>query len=205
MLKKPNMPVKAIHSFDELISSFRTGTKSYLLLYKSGSETSECSLKSLQQAALKAENVNLMAADVNQVKDIHPRYQVISVPTLLIFDGTEFTNLVKGCNDPAFYLSLFEESLFHSKTQEGEKKQKRVVVYTTPSCSWCTTLKNYLKSNQIRYIEIDVSRNQQAAEDMVRKSGQQGVPQTDIEGEIIVGFDRNRINNILGIQQQSNN
>jgi glutaredoxin-like YruB-family protein len=199
------MSVKTIHSANELNENLRKGLKSYLLLYKSGSETSECSLKSLHAASEKAKGINLMAADVNLVKDIHARYQVISVPTLLIFDGYEFTNVVKGCNDPAFYISLFEESLYQARIQDGEKRQKRVVVYTTPSCSWCTTLKNYLKSNQIRYTEIDVSRNQQAAEDMVRKSGQQGVPQTDIEGEIIVGFDRNRINNILGIQQQSNN
>jgi glutaredoxin len=46
---------------------------------------------------------------------------------------------------------------------------------------------------------VDVSKDQKAAEEMVRRSGQQGVPQTDINGEMIVGFDRNRINTLLGI------
>ncbi len=198
------MPVKTIHSFDELHGQLKEGEKSYLLLYKSGSEASECSYGNLQKAADKHSGIHIMAADVAQVRDIHEMYQITSVPSLLVFDGKTFSNVVKGCNDPSFYNSLFDEAFHQAREKESGVKQKRVVVYTTPSCSWCTTLKNYLKSHHIRYTEIDVSHNQQAAEEMVRRSGQQGVPQTDIEGEVIVGFDRLRINTILGIQQQSN-
>ncbi|MBU2554283.1 MAG: NrdH-redoxin, partial [Bacteroidetes bacterium] len=72
--------------------------------------------------------------------------------------------------------------------------------YSTPSCSWCNTLKTHLKKNGIRFTDIDVSRDQKAAEAMVHRSGQQGVPQTDINGEMIVGFDKARINTLLGIQ-----
>ncbi|HDR52963.1 MAG TPA: NrdH-redoxin [Mariniphaga anaerophila] len=82
----------------------------------------------------------------------------------------------------------------------GEKKsQKNVTVYTTPTCTWCNTIKRHLQEYGIRYREVDVSRDQKAAEEMVRRSGQQGVPQTDINGEIIVGFDKPRINRLLGI------
>jgi len=52
----------------------------------------------------------------------------------------------------------------------------------------------------VQFTDIDVSKNQQAAQEMVRKSGQQGVPQTDIDGTIIVGFDKTRINNLLGLK-----
>jgi glutaredoxin-like YruB-family protein len=75
-----------------------------------------------------------------------------------------------------------------------------VTVYSTPSCSWCTTLKSYFKQNNIRFKDIDVSKDTRAAEEMVRKSGQQGVPQTDINGTMIVGFDKNRINQLLDIK-----
>ncbi|HIE15791.1 MAG TPA: NrdH-redoxin, partial [Bacteroidales bacterium] len=85
-------------------------------------------------------------------------------------------------------------------TAKDDKPQKRVTVYSTPSCSWCNTLKTHLRKHRIRFTDIDVSQDQAAAEAMVRRSGQQGVPQTDIEGEIIIGFDKNRINTLLGIQ-----
>ena len=74
-----------------------------------------------------------------------------------------------------------------------------MTVYSTPTCSWCTTLKTHLKKNGIRYSDVDVSKDQNAAEAMRKRSGQQGVPQTDIGGEMIVGFDKNRINTLLGI------
>ena len=54
--------------------------------------------------------------------------------------------------------------------------------------------------NGITFTDIDVSRDEHAARMMVQRSGQQGVPQTDINGEIIVGFDKNRINKLLNIQ-----
>jgi glutaredoxin len=51
----------------------------------------------------------------------------------------------------------------------------------------------------VRYSDIDVSRDQKIAEDLVKRSGQQGVPQTDINGQIIVGFDQKRIDTLLGL------
>ncbi len=74
-----------------------------------------------------------------------------------------------------------------------------MVVYSTPTCSWCTTLKRYLDENRIRYREIDVSKDQVATEGKVKKSGQQGVPQTEIDGQVIVGFDKEKINMLLQI------
>ncbi len=198
------MPIKPIASYQELIESLKKDQKNYLLLYKSGTDASECSIKNLQVAAEKAGTASIMTADVNQVRDIHTRFNVSSAPSLLVFEGEQFINVVKGCNEPAYYISLFEESYFHPLSGENSPRQKHVTVYTTPSCSWCTTLKRYLRSNNIRFSEVDVSQNQQAAEQMVRKSGQQGVPQTHIEGQIIVGFDKNRINTLLGIQHSNN-
>lgn len=186
-----------------MLSALVPEKKNYVLLYKAGNESSECSLTNLRKAAEKLTDVNVLLADVSQVRDIHEKYQVKSAPSLLVFEGHKYVNIVKGCNDPAYYISLFEESLFNATTKEGEAPQKRVTVYSTPTCSWCNTLKSYFKTHNIRFTDIDVSKNQSAAEHMVRRSGQQGVPQTDINGEIIVGFDKAKINRLLGIQ--SNN
>ena len=76
---------------------------------------------------------------------------------------------------------------------------KQVRVYSTTTCPFCIRLKQYLKDNNIPFEDIDVSTNQQAAEEMVVKSGQMGVPVLDIDGEIIVGFDKERIKEALGL------
>ena len=77
-------------------------------------------------------------------------------------------------------------------------QDKKVIMFTTPTCSHCTTAKRYLREKGIKFKEIDVSRNQKAAQDMVRKTGQQGVPQLWINNRPVVGFDRNKINSLLG-------
>lgn len=198
------MAITHISSHQQLLDSLKKESKNYVLLYKSGTESGSCSLENVKNAAEKLEKAHVMLVDVSTVRDIHVHYNISSAPSLLVFEGDRFTNVVKGCNDPSYYISLFEESYFHPALKDGEIRQKRVTVYSTPSCSWCTTLKNYLKTNNIRFTEVDVSKNQQAAEQMVRRSGQQGVPQTDIEGQIVVGFDKNKINSLLGIQQNAN-
>jgi len=72
-----------------------------------------------------------------------------------------------------------------------------VIVYSTPTCPYCQAAKRYLAARGIPFEDIDVSRNRAAALEMIRKSGQQGVPVLDINGEIIVGFDRPRIDAAL--------
>jgi glutaredoxin-like YruB-family protein len=76
---------------------------------------------------------------------------------------------------------------------------KKVLVYSTPTCPYCIRTKQFLRDNNIVFEDIDVSVNQTAAEEVVRKSGQMGVPVLDIEGEIIVGFDKERIKQALGL------
>jgi len=76
---------------------------------------------------------------------------------------------------------------------------KTVKIYSTSSCPYCAMAKDFLKRNNIEFEEIDVGINQQAAEEMVNKSGQMGVPVLDIDGQIIVGFDKKAINKAIGI------
>ncbi|ASW43522.1 glutaredoxin family protein [Clostridium isatidis] len=74
-----------------------------------------------------------------------------------------------------------------------------IKVYTTSTCPWCVKAKNYLKSNGISFEEVNVGLDQDAAREMVQKSGQMGVPVLDINGNIVVGFDKKRIDGILGL------
>ena len=193
------MTLQNIGSHNEMQSVLKDNARNYVLLFKKGSETSECSYKNIEHVLKDGIDVNVVAADVTKVRDIHVAYGVTSAPTLLIFQGKKFEKTVKGCNDNGYYKSLFESALFSAKAADNDKPQKRVTVYSTPTCSWCTTLKTHLKKNGVRFTDIDVSKDQKAAEAMTKRSGQQGVPQTDIGGEMIVGFDKNRINSLLGI------
>ncbi len=192
--------MQEVNSHSEMISSLADGAKNYVLLYKKGSETSECSYNSIEKVVESGIDVNVIAADVSRVRDIHTKYDINSVPTLIVFQGQRFEKTVKGCNDDGYYKSLFKSELFSSSNSSPETAQKKVTVYSTPTCSWCTTLKNHLKNNGIVYSEIDVSKDQKAAQEMVRRSGQQGVPQTDIGGQMIIGFDKTKINSLLNIK-----
>lgn len=79
------------------------------------------------------------------------------------------------------------------------KKMKKVIIYTTPSCMWCQKAKEYFKAQGVSFEEVDVSRNREKAQEMIRKSGQMGVPVIDIEGDVVIGFDQPSIDRILGL------
>ena len=72
-----------------------------------------------------------------------------------------------------------------------------VTIYTTPTCGFCQQLKNYLRQRGIPFVEHDVSRDPYRANEMVRLSGQQGVPVSVIDGNVVLGADMGRINQIL--------
>lgn len=74
---------------------------------------------------------------------------------------------------------------------------KTVKIYSTSTCPYCIRAKQFLKENNISFEDVDVSADQDAAQEMVEKSGQMGVPVLDIGGEIIVGFDKQKIKQAL--------
>lgn len=74
-----------------------------------------------------------------------------------------------------------------------------VKVYSTSSCSWCVKAKNYLSSKGVEFEDINVQENMEAREEMVAKSKQMGVPVLDIDGTIIVGFDKPEIDKALNL------
>ena len=74
---------------------------------------------------------------------------------------------------------------------------KKVKVYSTITCPFCIRVKQFLKDNNIAFEDVDVGSNQVAAEEMIKKSGQMGVPVIDINGEIIIGFDKDKIKQAL--------
>ncbi len=192
--------MEKIISHSDLLTKASKKERLYLLLYKAGSDQSICALQNIENAARESGNTNFFGADVSVVKDIHQNYGVTTVPSLLVFGNNKLTGVIKGCHNSNYYKALSENGLFSAGTSEDTKPSRRVTVYSTPTCSWCNTLKTWLQKNNVRYSDIDISRDQKAADELVRRSGQQGVPQTDINGSIVVGFDQKRLKELLGIQ-----
>ena len=77
----------------------------------------------------------------------------------------------------------------------------KVRVFSTPICPYCVTLKEFLKENNIEFEDIDVSQNQEASKEMIEKSGQMGVPVVDIDGQMVVGFNKGKITKLLNIDE----
>ena len=75
-----------------------------------------------------------------------------------------------------------------------------ITIYSTPSCVYCNSLKKYLSEKGIKYEEVDVSQNQKGLEKMVNISGQMGVPVIEIDDNIVVGFDKQKIDELLNLK-----
>lgn len=77
----------------------------------------------------------------------------------------------------------------------------KVKIFSTPACVYCVTLKQFLNEKNVTFEEIDVSQDEKAQQEMIQKSGQMGVPVIEIGGQIIVGFDREKISKLLKIKE----
>jgi len=75
-----------------------------------------------------------------------------------------------------------------------------VTIYTTPSCVYCKMSKAFFEQNNIKYEEKDVTTDDKAREKMIEESGQMGVPVIDIDGKLVVGFDKAKLSELLGIK-----
>ena len=76
-----------------------------------------------------------------------------------------------------------------------------VKVFSTQTCPYCFVLKEFLKQHDIEFEDIDVGLDETAREEMIEKSGQMGVPVIEIDGQIVVGFDKKRISQLLKIKE----
>lgn len=188
------MKTRELGSYAELEQALKEKEKSFLLLYKGDAEQSNCALSRLESLQF---DVDLLTVDVSQVADVHTPLGVESAPSLVIFVKGMVHNILKGCQSASTYASLLEGRRIGTGQNSEGRQSRKAILYTSPGCSWCTTLKTYLDQNRVHYREIDVSRDQTAAKAMVRKSGQQGVPQTEINGQMIVGFDKARLARLL--------
>ncbi len=75
-----------------------------------------------------------------------------------------------------------------------------VTVYSTPTCPFCIKIKQFLKKNNVEFQEIDVSADHDKAKELMEKSGQAGVPVTEVDGEMAIGYDVTKLRELLNIK-----
>ena len=76
---------------------------------------------------------------------------------------------------------------------------KKVKIYSTPTCTYCVALKKFFEKNDVEYEEVDVSDNEEALKEMKQETGQMGVPVTKIGDDYVVGFEKKKISKLLEI------
>ncbi len=141
--------------------------------------------------------------NVDEQPETAARFHITSIPTIGVFQNGKLVNTLVGVRPEQGYVSALDALLAPATGKPADARasgrKHSVVVFSTPTCPWCARLKAYLKQHNIAFRDVDVSRDAAAARDMVGRSGQMGVPQAWIDGQVVVGFDRARVDALLGL------
>jgi thioredoxin len=144
--------------------------------------------------------------NVDENPAVARRYHITGIPTVGIFRNGKLINTIVGVRPEKGYRQALEIALkpvavaASPAAAKAAAPKHSVTVFSTPTCPWCSRLKAYLREHNIVFKDVDVSRDQRAAQDMVQRSGQMGVPQAWIDGQVVVGFDRKRVDQLLGLK-----
>ncbi len=169
-----------------------------VLFYKITSDNSLEVQDILGEMEEKHSDLKIYKVKVGEVRDIHNHYNIHEVPTLLVFRKGQPAEIIKGKQTLDFYEELLNE-IEVSYDSESESSAQEVTVYTTPTCQYCDAVKEFLENKGVDYDEIDVSADQEAAQELMDETGQKGVPQTEIDGQFVVGFDTDQLESLLNI------
>lgn len=189
--------IESLKQFEEIKNNQKD---SFLLIFYSDKSSKSISALNNFEEFTK-ENPKIPAYSVNaaKVKEIHPIYNVNAVPAVLLFKQGSPVEQVYGVQSSEFYKRFASQMPGSVMTTNRNNKTHRVTVYTSSTCPWCAAAKAYLSKNNIPYREVNVSFNPSAADELVRRTGHTGVPQIDIDGTFVIGFDKPKINRLLGI------
>ena len=173
--------------------------KKFLILafYADFSSNAKRALKELEEFYKENSEMPVYIVDVEKVKEIHEQFGVENVPTVLALQDGKPVRKIEGVENSQFYARVLCGAN-PSQHKSGKKKGgHRVIVYSGPGCPACGLVKTYLRKQGVAFREVDISRDQHAAERLVRRSGQMAVPQIDIDGHLIVGFDKGKIDRLI--------
>jgi glutaredoxin-like YruB-family protein len=168
-----------------------------LLFYAGFSSNAKRALAELENFSGENKELPVYVIDVEKVKGVHKQFEVNNVPTVLILRKGKVAQRIEGVESARFYSRVVSGTAFSAHKSGAKTISRRVVVYSGPGCPACGTAKAYLRQRGVRFRDIDISHDQHAAERLVRRSGQMAVPQIDIDGHLVVGFDQAKIDRLL--------
>jgi len=168
-----------------------------LIFYADFSSTAKRARTELEKFSQENKEVPVYGIDVEKVKGVHKQFGVKNVPTVVAIKKGKRSWLIEGVESAQLYSRILSET--NALPSKGGKKGAfhRVIVYSGSGCPACGTAKSYLRRNGVHFREIDISRDPHAAERLVQRSGQMAVPQIDIDGHLVVGFDQIKIDRLL--------
>jgi len=184
----------------EHLEKLQTAHEDFLVLafYGGFSSAARRALKELETFSDDYAKAPVYVLDVEKLKGIHKEFGVRNVPTVLALQRGETTRFVEGVQSARYYAHVLAGIMPKEFIPTASKTaRKRIIVYSTPTCPACTSAKNYLRQRGVSFREVDVSKDQQAARELARRSGQMAVPQIDVNGNLIVGFDKAKLDRLI--------
>lgn len=197
------MPLAPIRSEQELEPLLESNQDLLLAFLVDQNQGSAAARGALEQALASNPDAKAYSVDARAVRNVSGRFGVTAVPTVVRVRGRETLERLVGPQSPGTYAALMKpKSRSTNQNQSKPHAQTSVKLYVTNSCPWCRKLESYLDRRGVRYTKVNVSTDVAAAHAMVRKSGQRGVPQAEIDGTMVVGFDKARIDRLLGLSEE---
>jgi glutaredoxin-like YruB-family protein len=189
--------IKNNEHFEEIQKSHQD----FLILFFFGnfSSSAKRALEEIENFNKENKEMPVYGIDVEKIKGIHKLFEVVSVPTVVAIKNGEIIQKIEGVENSQFYTRIFSAAHPSSHKKSEKVASHRIIVYTTPTCPACRSVKTYFRTRNINFREVDVSQDSNSAQMLVKRSGQMAVPQIDIDGHLIVGFDSVKINKLLSI------
>jgi glutaredoxin-like YruB-family protein len=193
-------PIRSEQELEPLLDSNQEFLLAFLIEQNQGSVAAR---DALEQALSANPEARAFSIDARTVRNVPGHFQVTAVPTVLRVRGHETLERLVGPQPPGTYAALMTpKPRSANQNQTKADTRARVKLYVTNTCPWCRKLESYLERRGVHFTKVNVSTDAAAARAMVRKSGQQGVPQAEIDGTMVVGFDKARIDQLLRLERE---
>lgn len=198
-MAKDEESIPVIKSMDEL-NALKSKHQPFfaVLFYSNSSQRSKEALAILADINRQKPNTPLAAVNVSETRNIHPHFGITSVPTVITLKRDRLIKKLEGLQEKGTYVALLSDAP-RKRSDGSEAPPLRVTVYSSPTCPPCGTVKAYLRKKHVPFRVIDISRDEHAAQEIMNRSGSAAVPQTDINGTIVVGADMARIDELLSV------
>lgn len=189
----PLSDVDALHSMKKKHTSFVA-----IVFYSETSQRSKNALSVLAEIKKQKPDVPVFSVNVSKVRDVHQLFGVTSVPSVVTLKNGALTKKIEGQQQKSTYETLLADAP-RRRADGTEAPPLRVTVYSSPTCPPCGVVKAYLRKKGVPFRVVDITRDEHAAQEIMNRTGSSAVPQTDINGTIVIGADTERLDELLRV------